>query len=120
MNTRTRVLPTIVGIALMAYGCGTDPVSPPPPPPPPPPPVASPSVDITPRISTLTRGMHQGLFVALTGFGADYTDRSAIWTSSNPNVVELSRTTVNGPSSTAIPSVVAYAAGTGSATITVW
>jgi len=59
------------------------------------------------------------LFVELKGFNDDGSDRSPIWTSSNSNVVQVSRLIVNG-SSYSIPSAVAYAAGVGSATITVW
>lgn len=121
MSTRTLVMPVVAGIALMAFGCSeaTDPV-PPPPPPPPPPPVTYPSVDVTPRTATLDRGARLSLYIALKGFADDGTNRTPIWTSSNSAVVEVSRLIVNGASSSSIPSAIAYAAGVGNATITVW
>jgi len=79
----------------------------------------SPSIDVTPRTATLVRGARLSLFVALKGFNNDGSDKSPIWTSSNSNVVQVSRLIVYG-SSYSIPSAVAYAAGVGSATITVW
>ena len=121
MSARTLVLPTVLGLALMACGGGdetTAPVLP----------LAhpitrdsvtSPSIDVTPRTATLVRGARLSLFVALKGFNDDGSNKSPIWTSSNSNVVQVSRLIVNG-SSYSIPSAVAYAAGVGSATITVW
>ena len=121
MSARTLVLPTVLGLALMACGGGdetTAPVLP----------LAhpitrdsatSPSIDVTPRTATLVRGARLSLFVALKGFNDDGSNKSPIWTSSNSNVVQVSRVIVNG-SSYSIPSAVAYAAGVGSATITVW
>jgi uncharacterized protein YjdB len=121
MSARTLVLPTVLGLALMACGNGgetTAPVLP----------LAhpitrdsvpSPSIDVTPRTATLVRGARLSLFVALKGFNDDGSNQSPIWTSSNSTVVQVSRLIVNG-SSYSIPSAVAYAAGAGSATITVW
>ena len=60
------------------------------------------------------------LGLALKGFADDGSNRTPIWTSSNSNVVQVSRLIVNGASSYSIPSAVAYAAGVGVATITVW
>jgi len=121
MSARTLVLPTVLGLALMACGGGGEPTAPVLP-------LAhpitrdsvpSPSIDVTPRTATLVRGARLSLFVELKGFNDDGSDRSPIWTSSNSNVVQVSRLIVNG-SSYSIPSAVAYAAGVGSATITVW
>jgi hypothetical protein len=121
MNARTLVLPTIAGMALMACGGAetTSPnfshassdstIS-----------VTSPSVDVTPRAATLDRGARLSLFLTLTGFGIDVNDGAAIWTSSDSRVVEVSRLNVNREWSTSIPSAVAYAAGVGAATVTVW
>jgi len=53
-------------------------------------------------------------------FADDGSDHSPIWTSSNSTVVQVSRLIVNGAWSSSIPSAVAYAAGAGRATITVW
>ena len=121
MSARTLVLPTVLGLALMACGGGDDTTAPVLP-------LAHPitrdsatsaSIDVTPRTATLVRGARLSLFVALKGFNDDGSDQSPIWTSSNSNVVQVSRLIVNG-SSYSIPSAVAYAAGVGSATLTVW
>jgi uncharacterized protein YjdB len=120
MSARTLVLPTVAGIALMACGGGemTSPtfshtsldstVS-----------VTHPSVEVTPRTATVSRGARLSLFLTLKGFGSGVSDRAAIWTSSDSRVVEVSRLNVNREWSTSIPSAVAYAAGTGAATVTV-
>ena len=121
MRARTLVLPTVLGLALMACGGGGESTAPVlrSTPPGPRGPVTSPNVNVTPRAATLARGTRLGLFLALKGFSGDVSDGSAIWTSSNPTVVQVTRVIVNGNSSS-IPSAVAYAAGVGSATITVW
>ena len=119
MSPRTLVLPTVVGIALMACGGGetTAPVSSSVPPVRSTP-VTDPSVEITPRAATVVLGARLSLFLTLKGFSSDVTDRGAIWTSSDSRVVEVSRLNVNRESYS-IPSAVAYAAGAGAATITV-
>ena len=121
MNARTLMLPAVLGLALMACSGDGETTAPvlPHESPIPRGPVPDPSVDVTPRTATLTRGTRLSLFLALKGF-ADGSDRSPIWSSSNSNVVQVSRLIVNGASSSSIPSAVAYAAGVGSATITVW
>ena len=119
MSPRTLVLPTVVGIALMACGGGetTAPVSSSVPPVRSTP-VTDPSVEITPRAATVVLGARLSLFLTLKGFSSDVSDRGAIWTSSDSRVVEVSRLNVNRESYS-IPSAVAYAAGAGAATITV-
>ena len=119
MSPRTLVLPTVVGIALMACGGGetTAPVSSSVPPVRSTP-VTDPSVEITPRAATVVLGARLSLFLTLKGFSSDVSDRAAIWTSSDSRVVEVSRLNVNRESYS-IPSAVAYAAGAGTATITV-
>jgi len=119
MSTRTLVLPTVVGIALMACGGGetTAPVASSVPPVRSTP-VTDPSVEITPRAATVVLGARLSLFLTLKGFSSDVSDRGAIWTSSDSRVVEVSRLNVNRESYS-IPSAVAYAAGAGAATITV-
>ena len=59
------------------------------------------------------------MYLTLEGFNGEVSDSSAVWTSSNSAVVQVSRLNVNR-SSYSIPSAVAYAAGVGSATVTVW
>ena len=119
MSARTLLLPTVVGITLMACG-GSEMTSP----------VSSvvpdstvpltfPSVEITPRAATVVAGARVSLYLTIEGFNGEVSDSSAIWTSSNSTVVQVSRLNVNR-SSYSIPSAVAYAAGVGSATITVW
>jgi len=119
MSPRTLVLPTVVGIALMACGGGetTAPVSSSVPPVRSTP-VTDPSVEITPRAATVVLGARLSLFLTLKGFSSDVSDRGAIWTSSDSRVVEVSRLNVSRESYS-IPSAVAYAAGAGTATITV-
>jgi len=119
MSPRTLVLPTVVGIALMACGGGetTAPVSSSVPPVRSTP-VTDPSVEITPRAATVVLGARLSLFLTLKGFSSDVSDRGAIWTSSDSRVVEVSRLNVSRESYS-IPSAVAYAAGAGAATITV-
>ncbi len=121
MSARTLVLPTVVGLALMACGSGGETTAPvlPVEHPITRDPVTSPSIDVTPRTATLARGARLSLFVALKGFTDDGSNQSPIWTSSNSTVVQVSRLIVNG-SSYSIPSAIAYAAGFGSATVTVW
>ena len=121
MSTRTLVLLTVVGIALMACGGGetTAPVASSVPPVRSTP-VTDPSVEITPRAATVVLGARLSLFLTLKGFSSDVSDRGAIWTSSDSRVVEVSRLNVNREWSTSIPSAVAYAAGVGAATVTVW
>ena len=120
MSPRTLVLPTVVGVVLMACG-GTEMTSP----------VSSfkpdstipvtyPSVEITPRAATVVRGARVSLYLTLQGFNGEVSDRSGTWTSSNSSVVQVSGLNANGASSSSIPSAIAYAAGDGSATITVW
>lgn len=120
MSTRTLVLPTVVGMALMACGGGetTSPdisyrpsdstVA-----------VPNPSVEITPQTATLAPGARLSLFLTLKGFGGDVGDPATIWTSSDSRVVQVSRLNVNREWSSSIPSAVAYAASVGNATITV-
>jgi len=120
MNPRTLVLPTVVGVALMACGGAEmttsirsftpDSTIP----------VTLPSVEITPRAATVVRGAQVSLYLTLKGFNGEVSDRSGIWTSSNSSVVQVSRLDANGASSSSIPYAIAYAAGVGSATITVW
>lgn len=121
MSPRTLVLPTVMGIALMACGGGetTSPdflyrssdstVA-----------ATYPSVEITPRAATVVRGARLSFYLTLKGFNANVDSRASTWTSSNSTVVQVSRLTVNSESSSSIPSAVGYAAGVGSATITVW
>jgi len=122
MRARTLVLPTAVGIALMACGGvgettapGSSPAQPVPAVP-----VSYPSVEITPRAATVVRGARLSFYLTLKGFTADVDPRASTWTSSNSTVVEVSRVSVNGQSSSSIPVAVAYAAGVGSATVMVW
>jgi len=119
MSPRTLVLPTVVGIALMACGGGetTAPVSSSVPPVRSTP-VTDPSVEITPRAATVVLGARLSLFLTLKGSSSAVSDRGAIWTSSDSRVVEVSRLNVSRESYS-IPSAVAYAAGAGAATITV-
>ena len=121
MSPRTLVLPTVVGIALMACGGGetTAPVSSSVPPVRSTP-VTDPSVEITPRAATVVLGARLSLFLTLKGFSSDVSDGAAIWTSSDSRVVEVTRLNANREWSSSIPSAVAYAAGRGTATITVW
>ena len=124
MSARTLVLPTVLGLALMACGGGgggemTAPRLPPGPRVPPDP-VVSPSVDVTPAAATLARGARLSLFLTLKGFSDDVSDRGAIWSSSDSRIVQVSRLNVNREWSTSIPWAVAYAASPGNATITVW
>src|SRR3954471_8697412 len=120
MSARTLVLPTILGLAFMAYGFNTTPASAPPPPPPPPsPPPVYPTIDVTPQTAPLAPGTRLSLYLALKNFVDDGSNYSPVWTSSNSAVVQVSRLIVNNASSS-IPSAMAYAAGVGSATITVW
>ena len=123
MSARTLVLPTIFGLALIASGgCRetTEPVVLQSNPKADSGAVFSPTVDVTPRTATLTEGARLSLYVALKGFADDGSNRDPVWTSSNSSVVQVSRLVVNNASSSSIPSAVAYAAGVGSATITVW
>lgn len=123
MSARTLVLPTILGLALMAnIGCSetTEPVVFQSNPKPDSGAVTSPTVDVTPRTATLAQGTRLSLYVALRGFIDDGSNRDPVWTSSNSSVVQVSRLVVNNASSSSIPSAIAYAAGVGSATITVW
>ena len=121
MSPRTLVLPTVVGIALMACGGGetTAPVSSSGPRVPADP-VTYPSVDITPRAATVVRGARLSLYLTLKGFTAEVNSHTGTWTSSDPTVVQVARLIVDARSSSSIPSAIAYAAGAGSATITVW
>jgi len=120
MNARTLVLP-VLGLALMACGHSetTSPVLRPQSPDSLSP-ATYPTVDVTKRAATIARGTRLSLFLALKGFADDGSDHSPIWTSSNSTVVQVSRLIVNGAWSSSIPSAVAYAAGAGRATITVW
>jgi hypothetical protein len=120
MITRTLVLPTILGLALMACGGGSETTEPLVWHRPPVDSVTYPTVNVTPQAATVARGTRLSLFLALNGFADDGSDHSPIWSSSNSNVVQVSRLIVNNAPSSSIPSAIAYAAGVGSATITVW
>ena len=122
MSARTLVLPTVLGLALMACGGGGETTAPALSSAPPisPGPVISPKVDVSPEAATLAPGARLSLFLTLKGFSGDVSDGSAIWTSSDSRVVQVSRVNINREWSSSIPSAVAYAASTGNATITVW
>ena len=121
MSTRTLVLPTVLGLALMACNGGettspdfsrrqSDSTAS----------VTYPSVEITPRAATVVRGAQLSLYLTLKGFSSNVDSRTAIWTSSDSRVVQVSRLNVNREWSSSIPSAIASAASVGNATLTVW